>query len=661
MKSSTVIKVFFYAILLSVANQGSSQTIDDIDSLISRFDKYTYSDPKLAKEISDTIITIGETFESPGIIGNGYHCHGILSMNSSDYTSALAYFKKSLDYYLADEDSCGVKNAYFNIGSVLSSLGDDVRAINYYRLSEQISCDDEDYFMLVYNMATTFYSLELDSLGRKYVELLIDMDDSENPEQLMTKYIGYVMLTKYLLAEDKDTLRAIELLEEAMQNSRRLEGYESDLVIVYSSLELATIHQYLGNNIKVNDLLGLAKTTLDDMPYDDEDLKFYYHTTRALLLGLEGDYSGSNAIYYSLLTKLDLLSEKLDYKEEIYEGLMSNYENLNQNDSVLKYALERLNYQKELLKKNIKFQTLLFELDENKRTIVSIQEKALIKEKKSLRWIILFLSLVIILIPILFYFGYKRYHTERMNKVLLESNDLINLKNQELNELNEDKKQIIRLLSHDLRTPLVNTRGILEVYNSGMFSDQELKEQTQIALDNLEDLQGNVDNLIRWASGQMDGLSIDLTKLNLFTLINDILTFVKEQADNKGIEIDLDNLSPQVQVLADKEQLSLIIRNLLSNAIKFSHEGGKVIVKTEVINSGLISLIIKDFGIGMEQYQLDNIMAKGAISTVGTAGENGHGIGLRLVKHFAKKNNIELNIVSFPSQGTTCKLTLATL
>lgn len=661
MKRSKLVTIVLFAFVLTGTKQVFSQTLDDVDSLIGRFDKYTYEDPTLAKEIADTIVKVGETYESPGVIGNGYHCHGILSMNNSDYTSALTLFKKSLNYYLADEDSCGVKNAYFNIGSVLSSLGDDVRAINYYRLSEQIRCEDEDYFLLVYNMATTFYSLELDSLGRKYVELLIDMEDSDNLEKQMTKYIGYVMFSKYLLAEDKDTMYAIALLEEAIESGKNYDGYESDLVMIYSSLELATIYQNLGNESKVNELLKLAKTVLDNMPFKDEDLVFYYQTTRASLMRLGGDYLGSNSIYYSLMAQIDSLPESLDYSEEVYAGLMSNYESLNQTDSVLKYALKRIEYQKELLKKNIKFQTLLFELDENKRTLVSLQEKALIKEKKSLSWIILFLTLVIVLIPIVFYFGYKRYHTERLNTALQESNDLINLKNQELNELNEDKKQIIRLLSHDLRTPLVNTRGILEVYNSGLFSEQELKEQTHIALNNLTELQGNVDNLIRWASGQMDGVTIDLTKLNIYTLINELLSYVKDQAEKKGVAIDLSNLATDTQVLADKEQLSLIIRNLLSNAIKFSHEGGKVIVKTEVTSPGQLSLIIKDYGIGMQHDQLQSILAKGAKSTVGTAGEQGHGIGLRLVNHFAKKNNIGLDIESVPNQGTTCKLTLATV
>jgi len=629
-----------------------------LDSLKERFDQYAYDDPTLAKSIADSIIGLGETLDDPLFQGYGFHMNGILTMNRSDYVSSLTYFKKALDYYILADDTCSIQGAYFNIGSVLSSLGDDVRAINYYRLSEQIPCDDNEYYMLVYNMATTFYSLELDTLARKYLDILVNIDYVDD-EQQMTKYVGYMMLSKYILADEKDTLQVIKLLEEAIEKSYELKGRESDLVKIYASCELAIIYQYLRKEDQVKKYLQLAESALDEIPFEDEELYLYYQSAQAQILQLRGDYEGSNEILYSILSLLMDEPSYQDYYEDVYQGLMKNYEFLNEQDSVLKYALKRIDLQKELLKKNIKYQSLLLELDENKRTLISVQEKALMKEKNSLRWIIFFLSLIILLIPVVFYFGYKRYHTEKLNKALKESNTLIHNKNQQLEDLNEDKKQIIRLLSHDLRTPLVNTHGILILYSAGLLEERELKQHTKLALQNLTELLEKVDNMIRWASGQMDGASVDLKKLNLYSLVQNLLPFINDQAANKGVDIDLTNLPTDAHVLADEEQLSLIIRNLLTNAIKFSHPDGKVVIRSDEESPGIVTLKIIDSGIGMDEKHLNAVLAEETVSSEGTEGEQGHGLGLRMVQHFARQNHIGFTLESQPGEGTVCKLTLA--
>ncbi len=103
--------------------------------------------------------------------------------------------------------------------------------------------------------------------------------------------------------------------------------------------------------------------------------------------------------------------------------------------------------------------------------------------------------------------------------------------------------------------------------------------------------------------------------------------------------------------------LNTIIRNLVSNAIKFTKKG-KVTISYKK-ESEFCRVIIEDTGVGISEKNLRNLFELDKpVSSKGTAGETGTGIGLILCKEFIKKNKGEIFVESIENAGSKFEFTI---
>jgi signal transduction histidine kinase len=123
------------------------------------------------------------------------------------------------------------------------------------------------------------------------------------------------------------------------------------------------------------------------------------------------------------------------------------------------------------------------------------------------------------------------------------------------------------------------------------------------------------------------------------------------QAKEKSIKIIY---LPQKELLyrGDRDMLSTIFRNLVSNSIKFSNLGGVINIDTRKRNNS-IEISIKDSGIGMTPEEVNSLFKLNSqISTVGTSGEMGTGLGLILCHIFTKNHKGKILIDSEVDKGS---------
>ena len=140
-------------------------------------------------------------------------------------------------------------------------------------------------------------------------------------------------------------------------------------------------------------------------------------------------------------------------------------------------------------------------------------------------------------------------------------------------------------------------------------------------------------------------------ELNLFSLVNQNVQLLQNQALAKNIQIVVD-VPDQHRLFADENMISAIIRNLLNNAIKFSTYG-KLIKISSVEKPNELQLIVKDQGIGISDEVIRDIFSKDKmVSSAGTNKEKGSGLGLKIVQEFAKKNKGVIQINSKVGDGT---------
>lgn len=240
---------------------------------------------------------------------------------------------------------------------------------------------------------------------------------------------------------------------------------------------------------------------------------------------------------------------------------------------------------------------------------------------------------------------------DRLNKEISNQNLL-------LEEDNKTKNKLLSIISHDLRTPLVNTKGILNLVNQGMVPKDEsdkllLQLETQyIGTTSL------LDNLLFWIKGQMNGQQNDKARVNLYLLIRALEDEQRLPLQKKGITLH-NNIDKSITIFVEKEMMRIVCRNLISNSIKFTNEGGSIELNSRA-DDAFLYLTVKDSGIGMSKETIEKINAKVYYNTMGTAYEKGSGFGLMLCRDLIHKHGGELLVESEPGHGTsfTVKLPL---
>ncbi len=215
------------------------------------------------------------------------------------------------------------------------------------------------------------------------------------------------------------------------------------------------------------------------------------------------------------------------------------------------------------------------------------------------------------------------------------------------------KDKFFSIISHDLRSPFQGILGYMDIITDNF--NEVPSDDLQKILINLKGLIHNqynlLENLLEWANIQRGTRTIDLTKVKLKDLVDQILVTLSLIAEKKEITIFKD-ISDTFVINADTEMLTYIINNLITNSIKFTNKGGVISIYT-VEKRGNKKLIIEDNGIGMNEEEITNLFKiDKQKSKLGTLKEKGTGLGLILCKEFIDMHGWKLIVESSIGIGT---------
>jgi len=215
------------------------------------------------------------------------------------------------------------------------------------------------------------------------------------------------------------------------------------------------------------------------------------------------------------------------------------------------------------------------------------------------------------------------------------SKEQILLHKDQLEKSNVEKNKLMSIISHDLRTPLMNVQNYLELLNQNEISSAERPELEKYLLKATNNAMDMLSNLLYWSKSQMEGPSVNLAELNLLTVLLATLEMEKMHASKKDISL-IYEISPQLTVIADADMLQLVVRNLISNAVKFTAPGGTINIAAELLDEEC-RISVSDNGNGVPEDKQANIFSIKSEPAYGTGNEKGVGLGLVLCKEFTER------------------------
>ena len=150
------------------------------------------------------------------------------------------------------------------------------------------------------------------------------------------------------------------------------------------------------------------------------------------------------------------------------------------------------------------------------------------------------------------------------------------LKNSIEEERNAEKtkNELITSVSHDLRTPLTSILGYLGLISNDDYKDEiTMRYYVDIAYNKGKDLKKMIDELFEFTKLNYGGLKVDLKKINLGELLEQLAEEFVPIFKDAGMKYRLDIPEKKVFILADGPLLVRVFENLLINAVRYGKEG----------------------------------------------------------------------------------------
>lgn len=215
----------------------------------------------------------------------------------------------------------------------------------------------------------------------------------------------------------------------------------------------------------------------------------------------------------------------------------------------------------------------------------------------------------------------------------------------ELLDLERQKNQFLRQVSHELKTPLTALREGAELLSEeavGKLTPGQ-REITEIMRHNSVELQKLIEALLSFGASQFRKVAVDLEPVEIRQVVERVVADHSLAIRSRGLTLDL--AVQDVMVSADPEKLRVVLDNLVSNAVKFSPAGGEIRVGARV-DGEMLQLDVVDQGPGIPMADRTRIFEpffQGRDEGAGPV--RGTGIGLSVVKEYVFGHGGSIEVV----------------
>ena len=200
------------------------------------------------------------------------------------------------------------------------------------------------------------------------------------------------------------------------------------------------------------------------------------------------------------------------------------------------------------------------------------------------------------------------------------------------------EQQFLRLMSHEMRTPLNGVIGMLGLLSRTRL-DGAQRAYAEAARSSAEHLLGLVNDLLDYARLEADRLEFDSAPVDLEALVRGVAELLSPRAHDKGLEIAWSVAPAAVDVMADDGRLRQVLFNLAGNAVKFTETGG-VRITVERTGGSLkaprLAFLVDDTGPGVPAEARARIFEEfGHVDASDASRFGGAGLGLAVVRKLA--------------------------
>ena len=228
-----------------------------------------------------------------------------------------------------------------------------------------------------------------------------------------------------------------------------------------------------------------------------------------------------------------------------------------------------------------------------------------------------------------------------------------------LEELDREKSEFVSSVSHELRTPMTSVLGFTQLLGSG--AGGSLTERQRDMVGRIERsghrLLGLIENILSLSSVESQR-EAEVAPCDLREVVTAALEETEELVRPRDLTLRTALPAEPVVVRCERDQLERVVINLVSNAVKFTPDGGRVGLDLTVSGDEGV-LRVSDTGVGIPEAEQKRLFESFfRASTALSAGVQGTGLGLTIVRSIVERHGGTISVRSAEGAGTTFEVRL---
>ena len=203
-------------------------------------------------------------------------------------------------------------------------------------------------------------------------------------------------------------------------------------------------------------------------------------------------------------------------------------------------------------------------------------------------------------------------------------------------EAEQRKNDLIVYLAHDLKTPLTSVIGYLTLLQDEPQLSPELRERyTGIALEKAERLEGLINEFFDITRFNLTTLTLEAERTNLSRMLEQITYEFNPILAEKELTWNM-NITPEVEILCDRDKMERVFDNLIRNAVNYSYSGTEISLSMQSLGEE-VEIVVKNHGKTIPPDKLNRIFEQFfRLDSSRSSSTGGSGLGLAISKEIVE-------------------------
>ncbi|KKK39286.1 histidine kinase [Mesobacillus campisalis] len=227
----------------------------------------------------------------------------------------------------------------------------------------------------------------------------------------------------------------------------------------------------------------------------------------------------------------------------------------------------------------------------------------------------------------------------------------LNLSMEEIESLENRRRQFMADVSHEMRTPLTTINGMIEGLRNDLIPEAEKEKGLELVGKETKRLIRLVNENLDYEKIRSNQVTLFIEKIELDELFEILKDQLDLQAEKRGNEIMLET-EAGAAVYADYDRILQILINIAKNSIQFT-ENGRIAIRGRM-EAGETVIEIEDNGIGMDPLEIEKIWRRFYKADLSRTGNpyGAFGLGLSIVKQLVQLHHGAVKVESEKGKGT---------